>query len=87
MTWRLLADPDVAAYPARLEVRSLTMGEWHSLEQMPTDAAKQGYILEQAARIDGAPAAGCDMHVGIALIRGVMANPWCGTSRTASNTC
>lgn len=81
--WRPYTDESVAGYPAPLEVRPLTVAEWRKVEALEEDA-KQAYVLEACTRVGGVPGSSAlDVHVAMALIRGVMANPWSGPQPTA----
>jgi hypothetical protein len=83
MTWRTFTSEAVAGYPAVLEVRPITVGEWRKVEQLDDDA-RQAFVLESCTRVDGVPGStALDMHVATALIQGVMANPWNGPRQTA----
>lgn len=82
MTWRKFSSEAVAGYPAVLEVRPITVGEWRRVEQLDEDA-KQAFVLESCTRVDGVPGStALDVHVAMALVQGVMANPWSGPQQT-----
>ena len=66
MTWRKFSSEAVAGYPAVLEVRPITVGEWRKVEH---------------ERLPGSTA--LDVHVAMALVQGVMENPWSGPQPTA----
>lgn len=83
MTWRTFTNDAVAGYPAVLEVRPITVSEWRKVEQLDEDA-KQAFVLESCTRVDGVPGStALDVHVAMALVQGVMANPWSGPRQTA----
>jgi len=83
MTWRKFSSEAVAGYPAVLEVRPITVGEWRKVEQLDDDA-RQAFVLESCTRVDGVPGStALDVHVAMALVQGVMENPWSGPQPTA----
>lgn len=83
MTWRTFTSEAVAGYPGVLEVRPITVSEWRKVEQLDEDA-KQAFVLESCTRVDGVPGStALDVHVAMALVQGVMANPWSGPRQTA----
>lgn len=88
MIWRTLKASELAGYPHHIEVRSISIAEYRSLETL-SEVERQDWCLQYCAKIDGLPVlpSAVDMHVAIAIIQGVMANPWSGPQQTESNGC
>lgn len=84
MIWRTLNSPELAGFPHHIEVRSISIAEYRQLETL-SELAKQDWFLQYCAKIDGLPVipSAVDMHVAIAIMQGVMANPWSGPQQTA----
>lgn len=88
MIWRTLKAPELATFPHHIEVRSITIAEYRQLETLP-ELARQDWCMQYCSKIDGLPVvpSAVDMHVAIAIIQGVMSNPWSGPQQTESNAC
>lgn len=87
MIWRTLNSPELSAYPDRVEVRPITVGEWRGLERIENEHDRQDWILSNCCRIGGlavVPQA-LDVHAAAVIIQGIMQNPWNGQQPTGSN--
>jgi hypothetical protein len=87
MIWRQLTE-GIENYPVPVEVRSITVAEYRELDAL-SEYQKQDWILRHCARLDGQPVTPSmiDMHLGSAIIQGVMRNPWSGHQPNASSGC